>query len=762
VGGKARALVIRAAAAIIALGIGAFYVFKRPAALITSNSKNTERGSVSAGFEPTAIKLWDTPEEVAKGNGVSLENQALHLESGGSVNYTKRTSRDAIIRAEIRMNPDADANLALRWRLQAGDEDFYRVGTSAKGTIELQSVHHGGKPYDRLGSWPLPRSYGVDEWLRIELRAIGDDLTVSVDGAVIGTVHDATQPEAGGVMVYAKGNSYFRNIVFVPLDKTFAPDTEVIRLWNSPEEIPKISGVKWEDNAMRLDGVMMENHAPVCSNAEIRAMVKMNPDARAAHIDLRGRSLHGKNGEKQDVAYTLGLEPIRKVIQLLAFTPDWTLLREWPYPRAFAANEWAQLELRTVGNELTVSFDGKHLGTIHDSAITQPGTVRVYGKEKTYFRDIVFTPLNGTATTRVVASQSAKPASDVIRLWNAPEKIKKAEGISWEDGALRLDNAMEVTMPPYHADAMIHASIKMNPDAVSPSINLRGFDENGADGRYSATVLAADKKVQLQVFDSRPSSANRRTVLQEWPLPRAYASDEWARLELRVQGDALTVALDGQVLGTIHNNALTNPGSAQVYATRAGFFRDIALVPLEHQGTTPLVTSDPLPAISNWQDMTDAVRERARAFPNLVVEPGLVRHLGSGSQVSIPLTRPGIRDYAVRLRFVSDGQITLRTRVDGSLYVLCQRNQTIFHHYEIAAGAPTLLRPNVPHPSNYDASQPHDLLVTMQGSMLRAWLDDRFIGEAHDAKFQDGDAKLVFTNSTTVHKVEVAELAADH
>lgn len=163
------------------------------------------------------------------------------------------------------------------------------------------------------------------------------------------------------------------------------------------------------------------------------------------------------------------------------------------------------------------------------------------------------------------------------------------------------------------------------------------------------------------------------------------------------------------------------------------------------------------PVINNWRDLTERVREKARAFPNLVIEPGLVRHNGNGAQVSIPLTSPGVSDYAVRLRFVGDGEITLRTGLDGSLYVLCQRHQTIFHHYEIGASAPVLLRPNVPHPSNYDASQPHDLLVTMKGPNLRVWLDDHFVGEANDSKFQKGDAKLVFTRWSVVKRVEVAE-----
>jgi len=87
---------------------------------------------------------------------------------------------------------------------------------------------------ETLCTWPLPRIYGPDEWVRFELRAIGDELTVSVDGQVLGTIHDTSQREPGGVQIYAS-NGYFRNIVYVPLDK---PATQQFRLWRAPLTMP--------------------------------------------------------------------------------------------------------------------------------------------------------------------------------------------------------------------------------------------------------------------------------------------------------------------------------------------------------------------------------------------------------------------------------------------------------------------------------------------------------------------------------------------
>jgi len=530
------------------------------------------------------------------------------------------------------------------------------------------------------------------------------------------------------------------------------PIPRAIRLWDAPDKTANQPGVRWEDGAARLDnGGWLRFTDTIARDASLRVEVRTNPDAKDANIALRWRKPPGTSGEEY---YRISFQPEKNYLELhrVHDAKPYDRLGGWTLPRRYRSGEWLPLELKAVGNEITITADGTLLGSVRDASLMEAGGVMLYAKSNAYFRNIVFVPLDN----RDAVSQTAGHEPRAVRLWNGPDKIKKSGGVSWEDGALRLDNAMQVTQPPYHADVVIRASVKMNPDAVSPSISLRGFQDDDGDGRYSATVMAAEKKINLQIFDSRPSSSQRRTILHEWPLPRAYATGEWARLELRAVGDELTVSLDGQVLGAVHNDVLTKPGMVQVYATRAGFFRDIVYVPL---GNAPDMSA---PAIDNWQDKTEEVREKARTISNLAVDPGLVRHIGSGDSVAMPLTRPGMRDYAVRLRFTSDGQIDLRASPAGFLYVLCQREKVLFHRYEAGESAPVVLHPNVPYPAGYDTTQPHELLVTMQGSTLRAWLDGRFIGDAQDTKLQEGPARILFTKSSTVNKVEVAELTASH
>jgi formylglycine-generating enzyme required for sulfatase activity len=67
----------------------------------------------------------------------------------------------------------------------------------------------------------LPRAFPSGEWVHLELRAIGQEFTVSVDGQNLGTVTSKLLGKAGGVSFFA-ADGYFRDVVYVPLDKAAA------------------------------------------------------------------------------------------------------------------------------------------------------------------------------------------------------------------------------------------------------------------------------------------------------------------------------------------------------------------------------------------------------------------------------------------------------------------------------------------------------------------------------------------------------------
>jgi serine/threonine protein kinase len=232
---------------------------------------------------------------------------------------------------------------------------------------------------------------------------------------------------------------------------------------------------------------------------------------------------------------------------------------------------------------------------------------------------------------------------------------------------------------------------------------------------------------------------------------------EW---EFRAVGDEYSAWADGQLVATVRDARI-----ASGYCTlevRPG----IEITLLETTGLTPtkpgpsLATAIPAspPNITNWQDVTEAMREKARSIPDLVVEDDQVRHVGQGASPRIQLSPDGLRDYAVRLHFTGESQVNLRRDDFGFIYVLCQRSQTIFQRYNKDKANPTVLIPTLLHPPGYDSTQPHELLVTMEGSTIRTWLDGRFLGEAHDDTLANGCADVAFTKYCTVQKVEFAEL----
>lgn len=183
-------------------------------------------GSISPSPTAGVIKLWDPPKQAPREVAVRWDNaqNALVLGDGndkGMLNWAQPRSRDAIIRADIRVNPDAQyAQLRLRYNWTEGPGDFYRVQLHG-GMIDF-SVSEQGKGR-QIKQWPLPHAYGADDWARLELRAVGDALTVSIDGKELETIHDATLSGPGSVMIVAQKNGWFRHVEYVPLDRESSP-----------------------------------------------------------------------------------------------------------------------------------------------------------------------------------------------------------------------------------------------------------------------------------------------------------------------------------------------------------------------------------------------------------------------------------------------------------------------------------------------------------------------------------------------------------
>ena len=172
-----------------------------------------------------------------------------------------------------------------------------------------------------------------------------------------------------------------------------------------------------------------------------------------------------------------------------------------------------------------------------------------------------------------------------------------------------------------------------------------------------------------------------------------------------------------------------------------------------------VVSSEALPNITSWRDVTAEARETAKTHTNMVVTDAGIGKQGDGKDPRLLITPPGQRDQAVRLRYTGHySQVDLHLNESGFLYVMAQPNQTIFHSQARgSSAAPVKLISNKPHPPGFDSNEPHELLVTLEGTRLRAWLDGQFVAEAKADTHTEGATGLTITPATIVHQVELGE-----
>ncbi len=237
--------------AVSALGIaaGAFFIWnqKKPApgpelmkraavmqaplnASPPSNAAVPRPSSLPASIEARAIKLWDTEAALhPDNNGVRWEKEAMRLDKRGMSPPKLVAVRDIILRASVLSNPDArGVKLHLRNPpgRAAGNVAYALTFEASEGSVRLGV--HDDKGSSVLGKWDIHRTYGPDEWIKLEFRAIGDVFTLIADGQVLGTVRDSTLSQPGGFELDADSRGYFRDISYIPLDGL--PEAEALKL----------------------------------------------------------------------------------------------------------------------------------------------------------------------------------------------------------------------------------------------------------------------------------------------------------------------------------------------------------------------------------------------------------------------------------------------------------------------------------------------------------------------------------------------------
>ena len=371
------------AASLLALVVSGWFVWKN---WMGGKNPVTAQAPTSSSSEPNVIRLWDAPEKIPKETAVRWENGAVVLgddANKGQLNHALPRSRDAILRADIQTNPNAEyAQLRLRYNWTQGPGDFYRLILHQR-TISLSVSVLGADK--NIRNWVLPRAYGPDEWARLELRAVGDELTASLDGKVLGSVHDDSLSGAGSIMVVAHKNGRFRNIVYVPLDKpgatkfTTKPAVEPRwRDWLAPKLKDHSLPEAW---TYELEGASTEEKfagQQILPSDTTDAAVRLTYVIRASHGMLLTVRERGTDESRQ----SFKIEDQGDKLQVAAYGPAqaYRVLETKPL-----SNDWSRTTDRTLGLSmkgelLEVTINGTVVATVHDSAPSSGATAVVLNK----------------------------------------------------------------------------------------------------------------------------------------------------------------------------------------------------------------------------------------------------------------------------------------------------------------------------------------------------------------------------------------------
>ncbi len=576
---------------------------------------------------------------------------------------------DGAIRAQIVIREGS--NLASVSARNSADQGRYQMATAPDfKTLSLTYTSPKDSPSVLLGQYKLPKPSQIGDKLLIELRLQGDQLTGLLNGVAVIEAQDQRIASAGDWGIDA-GDGWFESVevqslaapalaMAPPLPesgwKPLVTEKEWQSNWDGGET--ENQGKKWrarrefQDGLLHLSNTFVRKKQPFSDGAVRAALVVREGFASW----VSGRALVGHGN------YRFGLQDA-KTLQL-AFAPNGPpeVLGTYTLAESLKPGDKAAIELRIQGDRLTGLFGGAVVIEARDSHLTAAGE---WG-------------IDGGGWFESVEVQSLPAAVAAIKLWDSPEKLPKNPGVTWENGAMRIDSGSVDQLSPRTRDAIARVSVRMNPDSKRPELWLR--KQSAINTGYKVGLDVQDRRVALK-------SANNgiETILMRWQLPRSYAPDEWLKLEFRAVGDSLTVSVDGTVLGTVHDTSRSQPGNMMLYAEANGFFRDIEYAPLDKQPTaspSPSLpvskSSDPKFPPGQWVKLftkaEDLPADLRKPDSGVKFEDGWIRFGNGDRNLNLPLGE--IRNVAVRVSSRRRGavdnttNIILRSNIHGTRYQL--------------------------------------------------------------------------------------------
>jgi hypothetical protein len=763
------------------IAAGGYFAWDKFAAEVRPISVTNPAASATPALPPP-IRLWDAADKLRKQPGVAWEDDALRLDDVEVARVFPLVQRLAV-KTSIRVNPDTEG-VKLGLKQRSRDEGTYFLYVDF-ANANLALLIAGQDKQRHLKLWKMPRQYRPGEWLPVELRVVDGEISVSLEGKLLGTVRDSALSDFMALTLSGKPYAHFRDIEVVPLDPSWtnqppAPSIPVSETMAETVQRPVPKPASWVDATSQVrDDVVQASAGAVQGDWLVlsKPYFTRMPDRKILRNAVVRMSFKGAAGmalrtSPTDFSYqcvlntnrTLGLFSFDGLAltrvrfnKLVKLEPDFDLLAE--HELVMAAEE----------DLISVWLDGRLMLSQRDSNLAQGRITVIFqaaGSNASlhpHVKKVEYADLGETPATPVEVAKPALPAP--IRLWDAADKIPKQPGVAWEDDALRLDSVpVSHTFPVVHRVA-VKTSIRVNPDTGGVDLNLLQRFRDG--GRYFLTVDFAKSELSLGLDDA----SDKDRFLKVWKMPRQYRPGEWLPVELRVVDGEISVSLEGKLLGNVHDSTFSEFTVFSLWGNSYAHFRDIEVVPLDPSWIPVTVTvaetvQRPVPKPAAWVDATAQVR-------GAVVQAGAGAVQGDWLVLSkryhmAHLDEKIFRDAAVRMSFKGVVSMALRTSSETNLSYRCvlgpDRILGLFCNNGLTS---TMVHFNkrVKLEPDFDLLAEHELVMAAEEDFISVWLDGRLMLSQRDGNLAQGRISVIYSvpgNDDSllphVRKVEYADL----
>ncbi len=335
------------------------------------------------------VRLVDSKTVLSDPQKMKFQNGILELDNTRML-FPKINARDVILRARVRKVSGLNVSIGLRCgagRFLAAffsgtdilEGDWFGIGRKIGGTWGDGDY----STYKDLAALHIGRKIQPDEFVEMAFAAIGDKLTLYVDGTKVTTVKNNEFAFASGFINIAAlhGRGLFKDVECQILDSVPATATWT-RLFNGKdltgwESLENGSSWKVENGVLEGRGGGFRKPAVLISkrrdfkNFRLRAKVRY-PDESFGWIELRRSTTAGGNNgyfvwHGVWPPQTGGAYPSGSVTKASDFHYGANLhFQVQPEPTSFGMNTWYTIEIALDKNVLTTSVDGKKLSTYTD------------------------------------------------------------------------------------------------------------------------------------------------------------------------------------------------------------------------------------------------------------------------------------------------------------------------------------------------------------------------------------------------------------